>query len=97
MIDDLQQIDHTNFYALAISSPCSRSLSVSKKISKEIPGALMAVDRRHIASSLFNLEAHGVQCAWQYPKRPAKDRSARRPLGKGPHHEVASQHHFRCL
>ncbi|MGO9380459.1 MAG: SulP family inorganic anion transporter [Dissulfurispiraceae bacterium] len=67
MIDDLQQIDHTNFYALAISLTVLALIVLSKRISKEIPGALMAVVGATIVSSLFNLEAHGVQVLGNIP------------------------------
>src|SRR5208283_651981 len=67
MITDLQQIGHTNFYALVISVTVLALIALSKRISKEIPGALIAVVGATVVSSLFNLEAHGVQVLGNIP------------------------------
>ena len=67
IIGDLQQIDQTNFYALAISISVLVLILGSKRISKNIPGALLAVSCSIVASSLFHLEAHGVQVLGNIP------------------------------
>ena len=67
IINDLQQIDQTNFYALAISISVLVIIYVSKKISIKIPGALIAVIGAIGASSLLNLEAHGIQVLGEIP------------------------------
>ena len=67
IINDLQQIEQTNFYALAISITVLMLIVVSKKISKKIPGALMAVIVAIVASLVFNLEAHGVRMLGEIP------------------------------
>jgi MFS superfamily sulfate permease-like transporter len=61
IMNELQQIGQTNFYALAISLTVLVLIVGSKKISKKIPGALIAVISAIVASSMLNLEAHGVQ------------------------------------
>jgi high affinity sulfate transporter 1 len=67
IINDLQQIGQTNAYALAISLAVLALIVGSKKISKKIPGALMAVIGAIVASSMLNLEAHGVQVLGEIP------------------------------
>ena len=67
IVGDLQQIDQTNFYALAISISVLVLILGSKRISKNIPGALLAVSCSIVASSLFHLEAHGVQVLGNIP------------------------------
>ena len=61
ILNDLEHIDQTNSYALAISVAVLVLIVGSKKISKNIPGALIAAIGAIGVSSLFNLEAHGVQ------------------------------------
>ena len=67
IINDLQQIGQTNFYALAISITVLMLIAGSKKVSEKIPGALMAVIGAIVASSVFNLEAHGVHLLGDIP------------------------------
>jgi MFS superfamily sulfate permease-like transporter len=52
---------------LAISISVLVLIVGSKKISKNIPGALVAVIGTIVASSLFNLEAHGVHVLGEIP------------------------------
>ena len=67
IINNLQQIGHTNFYALAISITVLMLIVGSKKVSEKIPGALIAVIGSIVASSAFNLEAHGVHLLGKIP------------------------------
>jgi MFS superfamily sulfate permease-like transporter len=67
IINDLQQIGQINLYALALSIIVLVLIVGSKKISKKIPGALIAVIGAIVASSAFNLEAHGVQVLGEIP------------------------------
>lgn len=67
VIDDLHQIGQTNFYALAVSIPVLMFIICSKKVSKKIPGALIAVIGAIIACSVFNLEARGVHVLGKIP------------------------------
>ena len=67
IIADLQHIDQMNLYSLAISISVLVLILGSKKISKNIPGALLAVSCSIVASSLFHLEAHGVQVLGNIP------------------------------
>jgi sulfate permease, SulP family len=57
---DLQQIGEINIYALEISVAVLVIILGSRKISKKIPGALIAVIGATIASSALNLADHGV-------------------------------------
>ncbi|HXW68304.1 MAG TPA: SulP family inorganic anion transporter [Dissulfurispiraceae bacterium] len=67
VINDLQQLGQTNFYALAISLTVVVLIIGSKKISEKIPGALTAVIGAIVASSVFGLEAHGVHVLGKIP------------------------------
>jgi len=67
IINDLQRIGQTNFYALSISLTVFVLIVGSKKISKRIPGALMAVIGAIVASSVLNFEALGVQVLGEIP------------------------------
>ncbi len=55
---DLQQIEQVNFYALAIALSVLVVLVGSKKISKKIPGALIAVIGAIVASWALDLKTH---------------------------------------
>jgi len=67
IINDLQQIGQTNFYALAISITVLVLIVGSRNISGKIPGALISVIGAIAASSRFNLEAHGVHLLGKIP------------------------------
>jgi sulfate permease, SulP family len=67
IISDLQQIGQTNFYSLTISITVLVLIAGSKKISKKIPGALIAVIGAIVISGLFDLKAHGVQVLGEIP------------------------------
>lgn len=67
IMDDLQQIGQTNLYALAISVAVLVIILGSKKKSKKIPGALIAVIGATVASSVFNLTDHGVHVLGTVP------------------------------
>ena len=67
LINDLQQIEQTNSYALGISITVLLLIVGSKNISEKIPAALMAVIGAVIAGSMFNLEAHGVHLLGAIP------------------------------
>ncbi|MGO9107061.1 MAG: SulP family inorganic anion transporter [Dissulfurispiraceae bacterium] len=67
IINDLQQIGQTNFYVLAISIAVIVLIVGSKKVSEKIPGALIAVVCAIVASSVFDLEAHGVHLLGYIP------------------------------
>ena len=55
---DIQQVDEVNFYAVATAVSVLAVIVGSKKISKKIPGALIAVIGAIFASWALNLEAH---------------------------------------
>ena len=55
---DIQQVDQVNFYAVATAVSVLAVIVGSKKISKKIPGALIAVIGAIFASWALNLEAH---------------------------------------
>jgi len=65
--NDLQQIEQTNVYALAISVAVLVAIVGSKQISKKIPGALITVIGSIVVSWAFNLEAHGVHVLGAIP------------------------------
>ena len=55
---DIQQIEQVNWYALATAASVLLVIVGSKKLSKKIPGALIAVIGAIVASWALNLEAH---------------------------------------
>jgi len=67
IINDLRQVDQTNCYALGVSMVVLAVTMGSKKISKKIPGALIAVTAAIIASSMLNLDAHGAHVLGAVP------------------------------
>jgi len=67
IINDLHQIEQTNFYALGVSMAVLAVIIGSKKISKKTPGALIAVTAAIVASSVLNLEAHGAHVLGAVP------------------------------
>jgi high affinity sulfate transporter 1 len=56
--NDIQQIEQVNWYALATAASVLLVIVGSKKLSKKIPGALIAVIGAIVASWALNLEAH---------------------------------------
>jgi SulP family sulfate permease len=56
--NDIQQIEQVNFYALAVALSVLAVIIGSKKISKKIPGALIAVIGAIVLSWALDLEAH---------------------------------------
>ena len=56
--NDIQQIEQVNWYALATAASVLIVIVGSKKLSKKIPGALIAVIGAIVASWALNLEAH---------------------------------------
>ena len=56
--NDIQQIEQVNLYAVAIALSVLVVIIGSKKLSKKIPGALIAVVGAIVASWALNLEAH---------------------------------------
>jgi len=56
--NDLQQIEQVNVYALAVSLSVLAVIVGSKKISKKIPGALIAVIGAIVVSWAFDFKAH---------------------------------------
>lgn len=67
IIGSLQQIGQTNLYTFGISVAVLAIIGCLKKISKRIPGALIAVIGAIAASSVFNLADHGVQVLGTVP------------------------------
>jgi SulP family sulfate permease len=67
IINDLNQVEQTNFYALGVSVVVLAVIIISKKISKKIPGALIAVAAAIVASSVLNFEAHGAHVLGAVP------------------------------
>ena len=67
IITDLQQIDYINWYAVAISMIVLAVTVGCKRISRKVPGALIAVIGATAASWALNLEALGVQVVGAVP------------------------------
>jgi high affinity sulfate transporter 1 len=67
IIDDIHHVGQMNFHALGISVAVLAVIIGSKKISKKIPGALIAVAAAIVASSALNLQAHGVHVLGAVP------------------------------
>ena len=67
IINDLHQIEQTNFYALGVSVAVLAVIVGSKKISEKIPGALIAVIASIIASLALSLETYGVRMLGAVP------------------------------
>lgn len=67
IISDLHQIEQTNFYALGVSVAVLGIIVGSKKISKRIPGALIAVTAAIVASRTLSLDAYGIRMLGAVP------------------------------
>ncbi len=68
IINDLHQVQQTNFYALGVSVAVLAIIIGAKKISKKIPGAVIAVAAAIVASSALNLQAHGAHVLGAVPR-----------------------------
>jgi high affinity sulfate transporter 1 len=68
IMNDLQQIGQANFYDLAISFIVIGIIVGSKKISRKIPGALIAVIGAITFSWAFHLKAYGVTILGEIPR-----------------------------
>jgi len=66
-VEGLQHIDQTNLYALAISGAVLVVVVGFRKLSKKIPGALIAVIGAVVVSSVCNLADSGVQVLGAVP------------------------------
>jgi len=60
VVADIQQLGQTNLYALGISIAVIVIIAGTRKVSRKIPGALVAVIGAILTSYFFNLSAHGV-------------------------------------
>jgi high affinity sulfate transporter 1 len=60
LLTDFQQLGQTNPYTLAVSIVVLAIIAGSRRISKKIPGALIAVIVAILASYLFNLSSYGI-------------------------------------
>ncbi|HYA86708.1 MAG TPA: SulP family inorganic anion transporter [Nitrospirota bacterium] len=67
IINDLHQVEQTSFYSLGVSVAVLAIIIGAKKISKKIPGALIAVTAAIVANSVFNFEAHGAHVLGAVP------------------------------
>jgi sulfate permease, SulP family len=67
IINDTHRVEQTNFYDLGIFIAVLAVIIGSKKISKRIPGALIAVMAAIVASSVLNFEAHGAHVLGAVP------------------------------
>ena len=67
VLADLQQIEQTNYTALAMSAAVLVIVVASPKISKRIPGPLIAVIGAIIASWALNLESYRIQILGNVP------------------------------
>ncbi len=65
--NDLQQVEQVNLYAVAIAISVLVVIIGSKKISKKIPGPLIAVIGVTVVSWAMNLQAHGVHVLGAVP------------------------------
>jgi SulP family sulfate permease len=67
LITTLQQIEQTNLTTLTVSAAVLVVIVGSRKISKKIPGALIAVIGAIVASWALNLESYGVHVLGAIP------------------------------
>jgi len=67
IIGDLRQIGQTNLYVVALSAAVLIVIVGSRKISKKIPGAMIAVVGAIVAGWTLNLPAHGVYVLGDVP------------------------------
>jgi high affinity sulfate transporter 1 len=67
LVQDVLQISQTNLYTLAISIGVILVILGAGRISKKMPGPLIAVIGAIVVSSVFNLPAHGVSVLGTIP------------------------------
>jgi len=67
LANDVQHISQTNLYTLIISIVVFLIILISKRISKKVPGALIAVIGVIVVSSAFTLPSHGVSVVGTLP------------------------------
>ena len=67
LIQDALQISQTNLYTFAISIGVILIIVGAGRISKKIPGALIAVVGTIVVSAIFNLPSHGVSVLGSIP------------------------------
>jgi MFS superfamily sulfate permease-like transporter len=67
ILNDWQQIEEINLYAVALSVAVLALIVGSKRLSKKIPGALIAVIGAMVVSWAFDLKAHGVHVLGAIP------------------------------
>ena len=68
VVNVLHQVEQTSVYSLGVSLAVLAIVIGSKKISKKIPGALIALTATTVASSALNLEPHGAQVLGAVPR-----------------------------
>jgi SulP family sulfate permease len=64
---DVREIARTNLDALLVSAAVLAVILVAKRVSRKVPGALIAVIGAIAASAIFDLTAHGVQTLGAVP------------------------------
>jgi high affinity sulfate transporter 1 len=67
LVTTFREIEHANVTSLVVAVSVLAVISGSRKISKKIPGALIAVIGAIIASWMFNLESYGVHILGTIP------------------------------
>jgi high affinity sulfate transporter 1 len=67
VLTDLRQIEQTNYITVLLSAAVLIIIVASRKISKKIPGPLIAVLGAIIASWALDLESHGIQVLGAVP------------------------------
>jgi len=67
ILADLRMIDQTNYVALVLSASVPAIVLASRRISKKIPGPLIAVVSGIIASRVLNLESYGIRVVGAVP------------------------------
>jgi len=83
LVLDVLQITHTNLYTLAVSIGVLAIISCTRRISKRIPGALIAVIGAIAVSALFNLSSQGVSVVGTVPSGLPKIGLPNIPLSLG--------------
>jgi len=68
LLHDLRHLSQTNFYTLAVSAAVLIVIVGSQKISKKIPGALIAVIGSIAASRFLDLSSYGVATLGSVPQ-----------------------------
>jgi len=67
IMDDIQQIGNVNFYAVTVSIAVILIIVVTNRLSKIIPGALIAVCSSIVISSMLHLQQHGLHVLGSIP------------------------------